>query len=386
VFLSVCLAMQDPGGCTCFPRASKMPESEMTGWAARLPGRGSTAMRACSYGSAHGMSASSGAAHEPIAGRALPAGARRRRAGLSWPVRALLALAAVVGVAAIFAVWADRQLLDTGEWTSTSSKLLANGTIRRELSTYLTDQIYANVDVARELRAVLPGPLESLSGDAAQGLRSLTGKSIVRALSTQQVRQLWRIANEAAHRQLVRQIERRPSASGRTPQDEALVLDLRPIVVALAERIGVPSRAAEQLRGDVGEIVLARSQRLETVKGAARGLHDLAYVLPILAALLLALAVALSRGRRRRAIAGVGGAAAVAGGASLIIRALVGSRVVDELATSEAVRPAANAAWSIATSLLDELALATILVGVALAVLALLSSLLKRRRRPARGA
>jgi hypothetical protein len=332
------------------------------------------------------MSASSGAAHEPIAGRALPAGARRRRARLSWSVRALLALAAVVGIAAIFAVWADRQLLDTGEWTSTSSKLLANDAVQRELATYLTDQIYANVDAARELRAVLPGPLESLSEGAAQGLHSLTGKAIVRGLSTPQVQQLWRIANEAAHRQLVRQIERQPSPSGHTPQDEALVLDLRPIVVALAERIGVPRRAAEQLRSDIGEVVLARSQRLETLKGAARGLHDLAYVLPILAALLLALAVALSRGRRRRAIVGVGVVAAVAGGASLIIRALVGSRVVDELATSEAVRPAANAAWSIATSLLAELALATILAGAALVVLALLSSLLRRQRRPAPGA
>ncbi|HEX4482651.1 MAG TPA: hypothetical protein VH081_02590 [Solirubrobacteraceae bacterium] len=332
------------------------------------------------------MSASSGAAQEPIAGRALPAGARRRRGGLSWSVRALLALAAVIGIAAIFAVWADRQLLDTREWTSRSSKLLADDAIQRELSGYLTNQIYANVDVARELRAVLPGPLGSLSEDAARGLHTLTGKAIVRSLSTPQIQQLWRIANEAAHRQLVRQIERQPSPSGHTPQDEALVLDLRPIVVALAERIGVPSRAAEQLRSDVGEIVLARSQRLETLKGAARGLHDLAYVLPILAVLLLALAVALSRGRRRRAIVGVGLAAALAGGASLIIRALVGSQVVDELATSEAVRPAANAAWSIATSLLDELALATILAGGALVVLALLSSLLRTRRRRARGA
>ncbi|HTA36196.1 MAG TPA: hypothetical protein VK761_05735 [Solirubrobacteraceae bacterium] len=303
----------------------------------------------------------------------------------SWPVRALLALAAVVGVAAIFAVWADRQLLDTGQWTKTSSKLLANGAIQRELSTYLTDQIYANVDVARELRAVLPAPLESLSGDAARGLRSLTGRSIVRALSTRQVRQLWRVANEAAHRQLVRQVEHGDS-EGRTPRDEALVLDLRPIVVALAERFGVPRGAAEQLRADVGEIVLARSKRLETLKGAARGLHDLAVVLPLLALVLLAFAVALSRGARRRALVGVGVAALVAGGASLVIRALLGTQVVDELSTSEAVRPAVRAAWSIASSLLVELALATIIAGAALALVVLLSSLLAMRRRPARGA
>jgi hypothetical protein len=305
---------------------------------------------------------------------------------LSWPVRALLALAAVVGVAAIFAVWADRQLLDTGQWTKTSSKLLANDAIQRELATYLTDQIYANVDVASELRAVLPAPLESLSADASHGLRSLTGKSIARALTTRQVQQLWRVANEAVHRQLVRQIEHQPSASDHTTNGEALVLDLRPIVVALAERLGVPRSAAEQLRSGVGEIVLARSKRLETLKGAARGLHDLAVVLPLLALLLCALVLALSRGRRRRALVGVGAAALVAGGVSLVLRALLGAQVVNELSATEVVRPAVRAAWSIASSLLSEIALATIIAGAALALVALLSSLLRRQRRPARGA
>jgi hypothetical protein len=332
------------------------------------------------------MSASSAAAHEPIAGRALPAGVRRRRSRLSWPVRALLALAVVLGVAAIFAVWADRQLLDSGQWTKTSSKLLANDAIQRELSTYLTDQIYANVDVARELRTALPGPLESLSTHVANGLRSVTATAISRALSTRQVQRLWRVANDAVHRRLVQQIEQRGPPSARSAQGEAIVLDLRPIVVALAERLGVSRNAAEQLRGDVGEIVLARSKRLETLKGAARGLHDLAVVLPLLALLLLALAVALSRARRRRALVGVGAAAILAGGASLIIRALLGRQVVDELSSTEAVRPAVRAAWSIASSLLAELALATIVAGAALALLALLSSLLRTRRRPARGA
>jgi hypothetical protein len=332
------------------------------------------------------MSASSRAAHEPIAGRALPAGARRRRSRLSWPVRALLALAAVVGVAAIFAVWADRQLLDSGQWTKTSSKLLANDAIQRELSSYLTDQIYANVDVARELRTVLPAPLESLGESATSGLRSLTDKAIVRALSTRQVQQLWRVANDAVHRRLVQQIEQRGPPNAHATRGEALVLDLRPIVVALAERLGVPRGSAAQLRGDVGEIVLARSKRLETLKGAARGLHDLAVVLPLLALLLLALAVALSRSTRRRALFGVGAAAVLAGGASLILRALLGTQVVNELSSTEAVRPAVQAAWSIASSLLAELALATLIAGAALALLALLSSVLRTRRRPARGA
>jgi hypothetical protein len=45
-------------------------------------------------------------------------------------VRAILALATVLCVASIFAVWANRQLLDTGYWTRTNTKLLENRAIK----------------------------------------------------------------------------------------------------------------------------------------------------------------------------------------------------------------------------------------------------------------
>jgi hypothetical protein len=39
-------------------------------------------------------------------------------------VRGLIALGTVLAVLAIFAVWADRQALNTDEWVDTSGKLL----------------------------------------------------------------------------------------------------------------------------------------------------------------------------------------------------------------------------------------------------------------------
>ena len=325
------------------------------------------------------MSASSGAARQPIAGRALPEGARRQKAVLSWPSRALIAVAALIGVAAIFAVWANRQLLDNGQWTQTSSKLLESRAIQRELSSYPSDQIYDDVDLARVLRRRLPQPLEPLSAVAQRELRALSDRAIADALASAQARRLWRAANEAAHRQLVAQIESGSSAN--VNEREALVLDLRPILVALLERLGVPASAAERVPREAGEVIVIGSRRLETLKGAARGLRDLAYVLPALALLALLLAIALSPGRRRRALLAAGIAAVAAGGASLIIRSLIGAQVVDDVSRSEAVRPAASAAWSIVTSLLVELALLTIAAGAAVALAASVSLLVRPRRR-----
>ena len=290
---------------------------------------------------------------------------------LSWAVRAILALAAVLCVASIFAVWANRQLLDTGYWTRTNTKLLENGAIKGELSTYLTEQLYANVDLAGELRSGLPKELKPLAGPAAGGLRTVLEEGIVVALGTSQLQTLWRTASELTHRQLVALIENKGKVV-RTPGGGAVVLDLRPIVANLANRFGAPATVVEKLRASVGVITLVRSKTLETMQGAARGLRDLALVLPLLALLTFALAVGLSRGRRSRALTAAGLVGVGAGLATLIVRSLAGTRLVDELAKTEAVRPAASAAWSILTSLLVELSVATICVGALVALAGLL--------------
>jgi Short C-terminal domain len=300
---------------------------------------------------------------------------------LSWVARAILALAAVLCVAAIFAVWANRQLLDTGYWTRTNTKLLENRAIQRELSAYLTEQLYANVDLAGELRSGLPKELKPLAGPAAGGLRTVVEEGIVAALGTSQLQFLWRTASDLTHRQLVALIENKGRVV-RTPGGGAVVLDLRPIVANLAARFGASPGVVEKLRATVGEITILRLKTLETMQGAARGLRDLAIVLPALALLLLALAVGLSRGRRSRALAAAGIVGIVAGLAALIVRSLVGTRLVDTVASTEAVRPAARATWSIVSSLLVELSVATIFIGA----LVVLAGLLGGRSRWARAA
>jgi hypothetical protein len=297
---------------------------------------------------------------------------------LSWAVRAILVLAATLCMASIFAVWANRQLLDTGHWTRTNTKLLENRAIQRELSAYLTDQLYANVDLAGELRAGLPKELGPLAGPAAGGLRTVVEEGIVAALGTSQLRSLWRTASDLTHRQLVALIESE-SRLVRTPGGGAVVLDLRPIVASLATRFGAPAAVVDQLRSTVGEITIVRSKTLETMQGAARGLRDLALVLPLLALLMFALAIGLSRGRRSRALVAAGVAGVVAGLAALIVRSVAGTRVVDTLASTQAVRPAASAAWSIVTSLLVELSVATILAGALVVLAGLLSRSLGSR-------
>lgn len=290
---------------------------------------------------------------------------------LSWAVRVLLGLAAVLTVVAIFAVWANRQLLDTHYWTSTNSKLLENRAIQNQLSGYLTEQLYANVDLAGELRSDLPTALKPLAAPAAGGLRPVLEKGIGVALRTTQVQQLWRAASELAHTQFVTLIENKGKLV-RTPGGGAVVLDLRSIVANLANRFGTPTAVVEKLRSSVGEVTILRSNNLKTAQGAVRGLRDLAIVLPALVLALFALAIGLSQGRRSRALVAVGGVGLAAGVATLILRSIAGHQVVGTLVSDPAVRPAASAAWSIGTSLLVDIAVAAMLIGLVVVLAGLL--------------
>src|SRR5215216_717244 len=99
---------------------------------------------------------------------ALAASRAHRRVGL-----ALIVLASLLAFLAIFALWANRQFLDTDNWTDTSTKLLERDVIRTQVSDYLVDQLYVNVDVEGRLRAALPPRADPLAGPAAGGLKQL---------------------------------------------------------------------------------------------------------------------------------------------------------------------------------------------------------------------
>ena len=68
-------------------------------------------------------------------------------------VRGLVIFGSLLAFLSVFAIWTERQALNTDDWVDTSGRLLHNETIREELSTYLVDQLYENVDVRKELGA-----------------------------------------------------------------------------------------------------------------------------------------------------------------------------------------------------------------------------------------
>jgi hypothetical protein len=90
----------------------------------------------------------------------------------------------------------------------------------------------------------------------------------------------------------------------------------------------------------------------------------LALILSILTFAAFALAIYLSRGQRWVSVLFSGIGLIAAGFAVIVARHVAGGIVVGQLVTVDSARPAADATWSIATSLMTSIATTVIVVGV----------------------
>jgi hypothetical protein len=286
-------------------------------------------------------------------------GSRHRRRG--W-ARALVVLASILAFAAILTVWANRQILNTDNWTRTSTQLLENRSIRNQLSVYLVDQLYANVDVAAEIRQALPKRLQPLAGPAAGGLRQLAERAAREVLSRPRAQDRWAAANRNAQQQLLKILEGGGPIVSTGGGD--VVLDLSALLTQMQERVGIGGRLEQHLPASAAQITVMRSDRLAAAQDGLKIIKGLPIVLIALSLGLFAAALALAPGWRREALRAYGIGFVIAGAAALITQAQAGQALVNALARTAAVEPAASAAWTISTTLLVQAAWATIGYGV----------------------
>ena len=303
-------------------------------------------------------------------------------------------LATIISVAAAFAVWVNRQALNTSNWSSTSSKVLEDKRVQTALRAYLVHELFSNVNVSADLQKVLPKQLQPLAGPAAAGLQSLAGQLARKLLASPQAQALWVQANVAAHKELLKVL------NGGGPvvstQSGVVTLNLHTLVSQLAAPLGVSSQVAavqSKLQGSTGasvraaaqqklgitlppsngQLVIMRSNQLGTAQDIANAVKNLAIVLPALAILLFALAVYLARGRRRRTLRTSGWCFVLIGVVLLLIRRIGGDAVVDGLVKVPSNKPAVHDVWNIGTSLLYNVAVAMVVYGIVIVAAAWLA-------------
>jgi hypothetical protein len=307
---------------------------------------------------------------------------------------AIVTVATILAFFACFAVWANRQALNTDHWTSTSSKLLENKDVQDALSVYLVNQLYASANVQERLEKALPSEVKGLSGPVAAGLRQLAGQAVPKLLATAQVQELWRQANRNAHKQLLAILN--GGGNVVSTSNGEVILNLHQLVTELAGQLGLGSQVeaaraklaepgaagaregAEQQLGiklppESGQITILRSSQLKTAQNIAKAVKGLAILLPLLGLALYALAIYLAAGRRREMLRTVGWCFFGVGIVLLLARRIGGDQIVDSLVKVPANKPAGEAVWSIGTSLLRDISIAMVLYGLVLVAAAWLA-------------
>lgn len=286
-----------------------------------------------------------------------------------WAV-ALVVAACVIALLSTITTWVQRQALDTDTWVETTDQLLADEDIRTELSHYLVTQLYAAVPVADVIGGVLPDELDGLANIAAGTIRASATDLVDDLLASDRARATWREVNRTAHELLVRVLDDDTgevlSAAG-----GVVSIDLRQLVVALAERIGFGEQIAERIPEDVGQVVLLESDEIDLAQTAARATRFVGALLFLVVLGLFAGAVYVS-GDRRRTVRDFGVGLVVVSLLVLLARSLGIDAAVDVLARADTDEPAQSVLW-IGSSLLRQVAITQLLVGIAIFGFALLA-------------
>lgn len=287
-------------------------------------------------------------------------------------VRALVVLGSILAFLSVFAIWTERQALNTDDWVETSGRLIQNETIRQAVGDYLVDQLYENVDVEKELSEILPGDTKDLAGPVSGGLRQVAGDGADQVLKSSTAQELWKAANRNTHEQLLAVLEEK---EGTVSNEEGEVsLNLGELVTNLADQVGIGADLASKLPPDAGQVTILRSDQLKTAQDIVVAIKGLALVLSLLTFLCFGLAIYLSREGRWVTVLFCGVGLVAAGFAVIVAREVAGGIVVVQLVDEESVEPAAEAAWSIGTSLMTSIATTVIVVGVLFGIAGWLAS------------
>lgn len=262
-------------------------------------------------------------------------------------------------------VWVKRQVLSTPKWVAASDKILADPKVQAALATYIVDEIYANVDVQKELADKLPGDWQGIAGPLAAGIRTPATSVVERILDSERVQKIWHNVNEKAHTALVNVLEDKTRVG--STKDGKVTLDIGEIVQIVGTDIGIPKSVIDKVPADVGQITIFESSSLATIQTLVKIVNILGPVLFVVIVALYALAVWLARGRRRLTLRNIGWSIIIVGLLLTTMRRLTGN-YIDSIISNDQYSVAGKIVFGILSELLFDTAWILITWGLVIVV------------------
>ncbi|WP_027345882.1 RAD23 family protein [Hamadaea tsunoensis] len=263
-----------------------------------------------------------------------PPAPRKKARGLRWTgAVVLIVIAALLMMASVVARYARAELLNTDRYVATVTPLAKNPDIQHAVTTRVSDAIMAKADIpglTEQLVGGLDVPgAQTVAGLAAPALTNWVDQQVTRivgnVVSSPQFATVWEQANRSAHTQITKLLTGENGKYTST-QEGDVVIDLGAIVGAVRDALVAKGWTFLSRIPDVSiPYTVAHIDNLPKVQRAVDLLQKLAWVLPVLALVLLALAVWCAPDHRRGAVVAL---LATAGGMLLFLIAYAALRQV----------------------------------------------------------
>src|SRR6478736_44482 len=229
-------------------------------------------------------------------------------------------------------VWIRNMMLSTDRYTTTVGPIAKDPVVQEAVATKVSLAVANELDIAQRAKGALPPKAEFLAGPIATGATELVHTATLKIVQSSQFQTLWEQANQRAHNQLVGALTGRDSARLKN-DDGKVVLQLGPLAVKVAQQlerigIGLPSDI-DVTRMNV-RFVLIDSADLKSVQTYTKVLDKLAWLLPLLAILLYAIAIGIAP-KKRVAVARTGIGITVAMVVAVIGYGLIRTLYLDSL-------------------------------------------------------
>lgn len=214
---------------------------------------------------------------------------------------ALTTLGCLAVIAFTVTHWLENHILNTDAWVATVAPLPQEPVVNAALSSYITGQVYSNVNVEQRIQNALPPKASFLAAPLASQLHTLLTQVAKRALASNGFQTVWVSANRLAMSNLVMNA-RSPNPGQNGKLNQLFNVNLSGVKATLASRLGTTANAIPALQPQsqksltIGANLKTKRERLWQYVRTADFLN---IVLPFVVAASFLGTLAFSRDRRK---------------------------------------------------------------------------------------
>jgi len=212
----------------------------------------------------------------------------------------LLVVASILAPLGAASIWVKNQVTDTSRYVRTVKPLASDPAIQSAVAANLTNALFSRVDVEARAREALPPRAKQFAAPIAAGIEGYAQTATKKFLASDAFQKLWVELNRRAHKQLNKIL----TGQGHYVQTAhgEVAIDLAPVLLRIKDRLhkrGVTVFDRVPTESVNSNFVLISSKQLDSAQKGVRLLKALAIGLPLLVLALYAIAIGISRRRRR---------------------------------------------------------------------------------------